>query len=539
MKQMHHKRTFLIVVTQNNIFFIENFILECISYDNVFYYNDLCCCVLGMPPRPFISNEESQQSNTDTDPENEEEPGVESAPILISQLRLSETRSRSHAQAREHGILGDGFESSLMSRNESITQLFSPRLPTSEVLDASTQSSTDDLRETNILRPTSTSRPTNTPILTNPSRPTINCRPTTIIRLTESFRYTNITRQTDNSEPTYFPKPTDTSSNSETSRPTDIVRNNVTPRPTDPFLVHTDDVRSTSPEEAPRPKGKEALLEGLKEDPMEINFNRPTYPSFACEPERISSFADRPATMTQTPRDLAIAGFFYAGYGDHTKCFFCGGCLRDWDVDDDPWVEHARWFPRCSYLINNMGQRFIDTIQSALSEIQREEQLKEDKDDTKQSEEVSNSYAVSLLKSMGYSENKIAKAIDIIRKNLAKGKHRVSISYILDVLNHSDSENSKHIHSEQSRDEKDHTDCDVKHDDDNGEQTTPKPELMSILAENRDTKRLFLCKVCFDKDVSIVFLPCGHLACCKDCAPQLKTCPICREVVLGTVKIFL
>lgn len=91
MKQFFHKRTFLIIVTQNNIFYIDNFILEYMINDNVFFQNDIYCCVLGMPPRLFIPNAESQQSVTESESENGEELEVESAPILIGQLRISES----------------------------------------------------------------------------------------------------------------------------------------------------------------------------------------------------------------------------------------------------------------------------------------------------------------------------------------------------------------------------------------------------------------------------------------------------------------
>lgn len=89
MKNISHKRTLRIIVTQNNIFFIENFILEYIIDDSVLFHNDMFCCVLGMPPRLFIPNAESQQSVTESESENDEE--VENAPILIRQLRFSES----------------------------------------------------------------------------------------------------------------------------------------------------------------------------------------------------------------------------------------------------------------------------------------------------------------------------------------------------------------------------------------------------------------------------------------------------------------
>ena len=60
-----------------------------------------------------------------------------------------------------------------------------------------------------------------------------------------------------------------------------------------------------------------------------------------------------------------------------------------------------------------------------------------------------------------------------------------------------------------------------------------------IKAENQKLKEQTICKVCLDKPVSIVFLPCGHLVTCAECAPAMKKCPICRGIVKGMVKAFM
>lgn len=33
------------------------------------------------------------------------------------------------------------------------------------------------------------------------------------------------------------------------------------------------------------------------------------------------------------------------GKRDAVQCFSCGGCLGNWEDGDDPWKEHAKWFP--------------------------------------------------------------------------------------------------------------------------------------------------------------------------------------------------
>lgn len=48
---------------------------------------------------------------------------------------------------------------------------------------------------------------------------------------------------------------------------------------------------------------------------------------------------------------------------------------------------------------------------------------------------------------------------------------------------------------------------------------------------------LWLCKVCFTDEVTIVFLPCGHLVCCTSCGNRIVNCCICRQFIRGTVPI--
>ena len=44
-------------------------------------------------------------------------------------------------------------------------------------------------------------------------------------------------------------------------------------------------------------------------------------------------------------------------------------------------------------------------------------------------------------------------------------------------------------------------------------------------------------KICFDREVFQIFLPCGHSICCNKCAMGLQMCPICRENIKKTQTI--
>ena len=39
------------------------------------------------------------------------------------------------------------------------------------------------------------------------------------------------------------------------------------------------------------------------------------------------------------------------------------------------------------------------------------------------------------------------------------------------------------------------------------------------------------CKICMDREVGVVFVPCGHIACCVECGENFSYCPICRSEI--------
>ncbi|BAC67339.1 inhibitor of apoptosis protein 3 [Adoxophyes honmai nucleopolyhedrovirus] len=96
--------------------------------------------------------------------------------------------------------------------------------------------------------------------------------------------------------------------------------------------------------------------------PAKIVIEPPRYPEFASEKERLDSFRTWPPLMPIKPEQLAEAGFFYTGFGDKTKCFYCAGGVWNWELNDDPWEQHAIWFGNCTYVKIIKGQNFIQKV---------------------------------------------------------------------------------------------------------------------------------------------------------------------------------
>ena len=66
-------------------------------------------------------------------------------------------------------------------------------------------------------------------------------------------------------------------------------------------------------------------------------------------------------------------------------------------------------------------------------------------------------------------------------------------------------------------------------------------EFEKLEIKNKELEEARLCKVCMDAEICFVFLPCGHLCTCENCAVNrnLKDCPICRVRIEKRNKIFM
>ena len=44
---------------------------------------------------------------------------------------------------------------------------------------------------------------------------------------------------------------------------------------------------------------------------------------------------------------------------DFVRCCHCGRKLSHWRCEQDPWVEHAKYYPTCQFLLQEKGVNFI------------------------------------------------------------------------------------------------------------------------------------------------------------------------------------
>ena len=73
-------------------------------------------------------------------------------------------------------------------------------------------------------------------------------------------------------------------------------------------------------------------------------------PSYSDEKKRLETFKDWPMYFHPTSEELAKAGLYYLGTSDRVKCFCCGIILKNWKVDDSPWMEHKKHACNCPFV---------------------------------------------------------------------------------------------------------------------------------------------------------------------------------------------
>ncbi|CAF3767900.1 unnamed protein product [Rotaria sp. Silwood1] len=82
-------------------------------------------------------------------------------------------------------------------------------------------------------------------------------------------------------------------------------------------------------------------------------------------PKRYASFANWSSEQLPAVDDLVRAGFFYTGKDTIVTCFYCNGSLQNWGSNDNPMIEHARWFPHCAYAKQLCGDDLYRKIEES------------------------------------------------------------------------------------------------------------------------------------------------------------------------------
>lgn len=242
----------------------------------------------------------------------------------------------------------------------------------------------------------------------------------------------------------------------------------------------------------------------------------PEYPEYAIESARLRSFEDWPRNMKQKPQQLAEAGFFYTGVGDRVRCFSCGGGLKDWDDNDEPWEQHALWLGQCRFVKLIKGQLYIDSVVAAAAEAAKQDQAKEQEQAQSLNVGSTQSSASSTIAS-----SDIAPATAGVAAAVAAGAPQPEVAASEgDVPPTAATRIYNKIVAHSAADSM-------------GTGTaTSAPGAPVIVPEEK------LCKICYAAEYNTAFLPCGHVVACAKCASSVTKCPLCRKPFTDVMRVY-
>uniref|UniRef100_A0A3B3TKH5 E3 ubiquitin-protein ligase XIAP n=1 Tax=Poecilia latipinna TaxID=48699 RepID=A0A3B3TKH5_9TELE len=287
----------------------------------------------------------------------------------------------------------------------------------------------------------------------------------------------------------------------------------------------------------------------------------PRIPHMKSEQVRLDTFSSWPSTAPVRPRDLAQAGFYYLGQADRVECFCCGNKLNNWENGDRPWEEHSTHFPNCFFILGhdvgnvplldnsdepmledqNVNQgRNMETFEGRLSSfahvrhpVDHERLARAGFYSTGQEDQVLCFCCGGGLKGWGPDEDpweehakeypgcsflleeKGAAFVNGIQLKGIEQRSAVSIIFFSILLElHASSWASYNFFNPFLLDE------------------DPMEKLMKLQREKQ-------CKICMDRDICIVFIPCGHLVSCKQCSESLVKCPICCGAIAQKIKAYI
>ncbi|XP_071170353.1 putative inhibitor of apoptosis [Mytilus edulis] len=134
-----------------------------------------------------------------------------------------------------------------------------------------------------------------------------------------------------------------------------------------------------------RVKGQQFIDDIQKEWRKSYN---PKFPNLKDEGDRLKTFSNWPNNIVRpTSIDIAKAGFFYTGRGDECRCFYCDGGLQHWEIGDNPWEQHAYYFPSCKFVLktkekvvtSDIRERFVASAPNVDALMRESEEAEENK----------------------------------------------------------------------------------------------------------------------------------------------------------------
>ena len=222
-----------------------------------------------------------------------------------------------------------------------------------------------------------------------------------------------------------------------------------------------------------------------------------TFPASWCDEER------------PIPREVVDAGFYYKGSGDRVLCFYCGGGLFHWKPHDNPWYEHAKWFPMCEFVLKKQEVNYVEKVCQKRSDLHRPG-----------IKNPTRSVAANRLRSMLFDQMRntaAAKQNNQRLEDLMLFDPHVKYAKSIGV------EDTKIRYALLKQMEKNY--CNFSN----------RQELLNAVL---DLKKDDKCLKCKNAEKNAVCMPCGHMVLCWECIQDTPSCWLCSQYISEKIRVF-
>ena len=240
---------------------------------------------------------------------------------------------------------------------------------------------------------------------------------------------------------------------------------------------------------------------------------------------RIASFSSWKSSYP--PLKLTRNGFFWTGVDDIVQCHACNIQLSQWEDEHDPLVRHREQSPWCP-VVYQLCKAALDKIPSHWSNVMNRlnsfKTVEWDPDLTAQPFELAMAgfyYIGPRDRVRCYACHGTLRRWD--KDDVPMIEHRSHFPHckiIQDIELNDLWENVVDIKVPSQGEDND--------EDSNQEKLRPP--------ENANDETM--CKLCCSKRIDVVLLNCRHLLSCEECSKKIKKCPICRQSIFATLKVF-
>ena len=267
---------------------------------------------------------------------------------------------------------------------------------------------------------------------------------------------------------------------------------------------------------------------------------------------RLESFREYDSSLPVSKYALADAGFFLVELPDYTECFACAMVLKDWEEGDEPMKEHKSLAPHCSYvkaveraeaeMRQASSQPFQASVGAEMAQWGRR-QTGLEQQFTGMSVEATPMPNVVLSGRDAHMET--YRPPPLAQGNLTAtseppttppGAHRrLGADYKkLNQYGHWSGESDPVppiLYPPASRESHKRDFTHLPAATSFGAMSLSTSQYGSGLSSAEMESEIKLCRICMDRDIDAIFLPCGHVYCCSQCAKSVKVCPFCRRHV--------